>query len=113
TAHAAAKIEKAGAIETRTVTDAEVRAAFAGALTAQPPRPTSFLLYFRLDSNDLTPESQRVVSDILNDIANRPAPEVVVIGHTDTVGSDAYNDRLSRERAERIRKGLIARGIAA
>jgi OmpA-OmpF porin, OOP family len=111
--HAAAKVEAPGVVALATTTDADVRAAFAGALTAQPPRPTSFLLYFQLDSNELTPESQRVIGEILGDIARRPAPEVIVIGHTDTVGSDAHNDQLSLQRAERIRGRLIARGLAA
>ena len=47
------------------------------------------------------------------EIASRPVPDVLVIGHTDTVGSDAVNDALSRQRAEVVRKALIARGIAA
>ena len=112
TAHSALKVDAPGVIEPRTTTAEEVRAAFAGALTAQPPRPTSFLLYFQLDSDELTPQSQGVITDVLNDIAKRPAPEVVVIGHTDAVGSDAYNDQLSLQRAERVRGRLVARGIA-
>jgi len=36
----------------------------------------------------------------------------MVVGHTDTVGSESANDALSRQRAEVVRKGLIARGIA-
>jgi outer membrane protein OmpA-like peptidoglycan-associated protein len=39
-------------------------------------------------------------------------PDVLVIGHTDSVGSDQYNDALSRQRAEVIRAGLINSGIA-
>jgi outer membrane protein OmpA-like peptidoglycan-associated protein len=39
-------------------------------------------------------------------------PDVLVVGHTDKVGSDAANDLLSRQRAEVVRKALIARGIA-
>ena len=112
TALAAVKVGQPGAIERATMTDAEVGAAFAGALTAQPPRPASFLLYFQLDSDRLTPDSERAVTAILSDIATRPAPEVLVIGHTDAVGSDSYNDRLSLQRAERIRTRLIGRGIA-
>ena len=111
TANAAVKIGTPGAIETATATPAEITAAFGTALTAQPPRPTSFLLYFPLDSDELTPESQRTIGAILADIGKRPAPEVVVIGHTDTVGTDEYNDRLSLQRAERIRTRLIGRGI--
>jgi outer membrane protein OmpA-like peptidoglycan-associated protein len=111
TANGAVKIGRPGAIETATATPSEIQAAFGSALGAQPPRPTSFFLYFPLDSDELTPESQRLVGTIMSDIAQRPAPEVIVIGHTDTMGTEEYNDRLSLQRAEGIRTRLIARGI--
>jgi len=111
--HAAAKIGRPGAVETTTTTEAEEREAFAAALSAQPPRPASFLLYFLLDSAEFTPTSKVVVENILSDIARRPAPEVLVIGHADTVGSDDYNDRLSLQRAGRISRRLIELGIAS
>ena len=111
--HAAAKIGRPGAVETTTTTEAEAREAFAVALSAQPPRPASFLLYFLLDSDEFTPTSKVVVENILGDIARRPAPEVLVIGHADTVGSDDHNDRLSLQRAGRISRRLIELGIAS
>jgi outer membrane protein OmpA-like peptidoglycan-associated protein len=39
------------------------------------------------------------------------ATQIVVTGHTDTVGSDAYNMRLSRRRAESVAAELEAKGI--
>ena len=45
------------------------------------------------------------------EIARRPVPDVLIIGHTDTVGTDAFNDGLSRQRGEVVRKALLARGI--
>ena len=39
-------------------------------------------------------------------------PDVLVIGHTDKVGNDAVNDALSRQRADVVRKALVARGVA-
>jgi outer membrane protein OmpA-like peptidoglycan-associated protein len=111
TPYAAAKLGTPGAIETTTVGESEMRGIFGAALTAQPPRPTSFLLYFLLDSDEMTPESQRVVADIVTDIARRPVPEVVVIGHTDTMGSEDHNDRLSVQRAAGVRTRLIEHGV--
>jgi outer membrane protein OmpA-like peptidoglycan-associated protein len=110
-AFAAAKVGTPGAIEPATVTEAEVKTMFGSALDAQPPRPVSFTLYFLLDSDELTAESQRVVDDIVSEIGRRPVPEVVVIGHTDTTGTPEYNDRLSLQRAERVRARLLARGL--
>jgi outer membrane protein OmpA-like peptidoglycan-associated protein len=40
-------------------------------------------------------------------------PDVQVIGHTDAVGSNAVNDPLSRQRADVVRSGLVARGVPA
>ena len=45
------------------------------------------------------------------EVARRKAVEVQVIGHTDTVGTTEYNDRLSHERATAVRDMLIQRGL--
>lgn len=89
-----------------------VREKFGAALAAQPPRPTSFLFYFAEGRDVLTDESKAVVERVFAEIASRPAPDVVVIGHTDTTGSQATNDALSLQRAETIRRELLLRGIA-
>ena len=48
---------------------------------------------------------------LVGQVAKRQAVEVQVTGHTDRVGSDANNDRLSLQRAEAVRTLLIQRGI--
>jgi outer membrane protein OmpA-like peptidoglycan-associated protein len=112
TANAAVRIPQPGVIETVATTDAERRSIFGPALAALPPRPTSYVLNFLLDSDELTPESRAVVAQILGEITSRPAPEILVIGHTDTMGTDEHNDRLSLQRAERVRTLLVERGLA-
>ena len=47
------------------------------------------------------------------ELKGRPLPDIVVIGHTDTVGTFTYNDRLSLARAERVRDMMVALGIPA
>ena len=111
-AHAAARIPKPGALEATKIPETDTRSIFGAALDAQPPRPKSFVLYFLLDSDEFTPETRVTVDGILKEITQRPAPEIVVIGHTDTMGTDDYNDRLSMQRAERIRARLIELGVA-
>jgi outer membrane protein OmpA-like peptidoglycan-associated protein len=90
----------------------QVQQAFGGALGAQPPRPIAFVLYFQGASDDFTPESKQEIAKILQEIGRYPAPEIVVVGHTDRVGSLAYNDALSLRRAERVRGQLVQVGIA-
>jgi len=91
----------------------EIKARFAPALAAQPPRPSSYVLYFEVGGNVLTPESQAALDGIRKEIAERPASEVMVIGHTDSVGSVESNDRLSKKRAEGLRDLLIEAGVPA
>ena len=96
-----------------TLSAEQVQAQFGGALAARPAAPAQFTLYFIEGKDEFTDGSKRSIDNVFAEIASRPVPDVLVIGHTDTVGSDAANDVLSRQRAEVVRKALLARGIAA
>ncbi len=109
--YAAARVSRTGSVEAVATTEAEVRRAFGPALAAQPGRPVSFYLYFLADTDEFTPESKQVVTQIFAEIARRPAPDIVIIGHTDRVGPVPYNDQLSLKRAERVREDLRKLGI--
>ena len=89
-----------------------VEAQFGAALAAQPARAAAFTLYFVQGSDELTDESKQDVDRVLAEIARRPVPDVLVIGHTDAVGSDPTNDALGQQRADSMRAALIARGLA-
>lgn len=112
-AYAAARVRSGGKLEVLTLEKAEVDRTFGPALSAMPQRPASFLLYFQEGSDELTPESAKSLSRVLAEIAGRPAAEVAVIGHTDLVGTDQYNDALSTQRAQRVRDELLRAGIPA
>jgi outer membrane protein OmpA-like peptidoglycan-associated protein len=90
----------------------EVEAQFGAALAAQPARASTFTLYFVEGKNEFTEESKQVVDRILSEIAKRPVPDVLVVGHTDTVGSDQANDVLGQQRADIVRAALIRLGVA-
>ena len=111
--YAAARIKEEGRLETGASTPDEVKRTFGEALAAQPPRPVSFLLYFLEGKDTLTPESQQVVQQVFAEIARRPSPEIVIIGHTDRVGSVPTNDALSLRRAQKVRDDLVKLGIPA
>ncbi len=91
----------------------EVAERYGQTLAAQPPRPSAYVLYFETGGDVLTAESQGALKVIRKEIAERPASEVQVIGHTDRVGSVEGNDRLSLKRAELIRGVLIESGVDA
>jgi len=58
---------------------------------------------FAVDSADLTTEARDRIAGLARQVAERAAPgEVGVVGHTDSDGTDAYNDDLSRRRAEAV-----------
>ena len=83
---------------------------FKEALSIQPDQPIHFLLYFRQDTL-LTPDSVKLLPDIMAAIKERNANDISVIGHTDTLGSDEYNTTLSRDRASFIKKLLVGQGV--
>jgi outer membrane protein OmpA-like peptidoglycan-associated protein len=101
----------AGEVRGETLDADTVRQRYAHELAGLPPRPAIFLLYFLNDSDELTAESQALLPAILKEVAQRPAPEVVVIGHTDRVGAVEYNDKLSLQRAGTVRDKLVAAGL--
>ena len=92
---------------------AEVKESFGTTLQALPSRPTIFLLYFTMGTDELTDDSKSDLQRILDDLKQRPLPDVLVIGHTDTVGELRGNDLLSAQRAETVKGFLVGIGIPA
>lgn len=88
-----------------------LRAQEAALLTGLPPPARSFLLYFDQGTVTPTPGSQAVLGQLRAEIAARSGPHVEVTGHTDTVGSETDNDRLSQQRAEEVLGWLASQGI--
>ncbi len=66
---------------------------------------------FDTDSADLRPESFAVLDGAAETLRRYSDIQVEVAGHTDSVGSDAYNQRLSQRRAETVLKYLQERGV--
>lgn len=85
----------------------------APAVAAIPPAPYEATLYFILDTDELTPESKIEARNIYNEIISRQIAEAIVVGHTDTSASHAYNQTLSLERANKVRQDLIDIGVPA
>jgi outer membrane protein OmpA-like peptidoglycan-associated protein len=112
-AYGAQRLRADGSLEAVQLTETEVKSAFGPTLAALPVPPATFILYFLADSDELTAPSKRDLEHVFTEIQRRPLPDIVVIGHTDTIGRRRYNDELSLARAERMREMLIARGIPA
>jgi len=96
----------------------EEKAATTAAYTPPPPvapiaAPRSYLVFFDFNKSDLTPQAVQIVDQAASNAGPAKVTRLTVTGHTDTVGSDAYNMRLSRRRAESVAARLEKDGIAA
>lgn len=86
---------------------------FADALAIEPLPPEKFLLFFETGTITLVPESHAVIPTLLASISQRKAITVDISGHTDAVGTDQFNDKLSMDRAEMVKELLLKNGVSA
>jgi len=70
-------------------------------------------LHFAYKSAKLESESRKNLNPIVSYMKEKPNTRVIVAGHTDSIGSDNYNYKLSSQRAASVREALIEMGIAA
>ena len=110
--YAAVEIGRGGP-RTYSAESGDSRRGFDAALAARPPKPAKFVLHFVENSDELTPPSKQAFEDALAELARHPAADIVVVGHTDALGSDATNDALALKRAQTVRASILGRGIAA
>ncbi|HTJ62514.1 MAG TPA: OmpA family protein [Alphaproteobacteria bacterium] len=78
-----------------------------------PAAPKSYLVFFDFNKSDLTPQATQIVDTAAKNAQAGKVTQLTVTGHTDTVGSDAYNMRLSRRRAESVAAQLEKDGVAS
>ena len=82
-------------------------------IQAPAPAPVahSYMVFFDFNKSDLTMQAVTIVDQAAKNAAPAHATQLVVTGHTDTVGSEEYNMRLSRRRAESVAAELEKQGI--
>lgn len=88
------------------VSDEKIAKDFGSALAASPMPPAIFLIYFETGGTLLTAESKAGIPKIVDAISQRPAPDISIIGHTDTIGKDDENVSLGLSRARFMAKLL-------
>jgi hypothetical protein len=81
--------------------------------TSQQVGPGQFVVLFAFDSANLSPEARSVVAQAAEAYRQSGAAQISVVGHTDTVGSQEYNLRLSERRAEAVQRELVSLGVPA
>lgn len=96
-----------------TVDPAELQRDHPQLFALRPPAPQHYTLYFVSGGTVLTEASQLTVQEMLAAALARSGADIVVTGHTDTMGAGPRNDALSRERAAEVRQMLVQRGFPA
>ena len=67
---------------------------------------------FDFDKSDLTPAAKAQLDTLMDKLRNADVVSIKVIGHTDSKGSDAYNQALSGRRASSVAAYLLSQGLA-
>lgn len=113
TAYASSHIGVDGTLKSQRLSAEQVQQEYGKTIKALPLKPAAFVLYFVTGSDQLTQESKSKLDQVFAEIRERPVADVLLIGHTDTVGALESNDILSRQRADKVREMLIQAGINA
>ena len=70
-------------------------------------------LLFDTNSSTLNPGAYDRLRSLARTLNNYPKSDVIIKGHTDSVGSEIHNQTLSEHRADRVRNFLVAEGVAS
>ncbi|HEX2603045.1 MAG TPA: OmpA family protein [Oxalicibacterium sp.] len=89
----------------------------APAPAAAAPTPTSEKVtfaadaFFDFDKAVLKPEGKAKLNDLVSKLKDINLEVIIAVGHTDSIGSDAYNQKLSVRRAEAVKSYLVSKGV--
>ena len=87
----------------------------APAAAPQPPAATKVTYaadaFFDFDKSVLKPEGKAKLDDLVGKVKGINLEVIIAVGHTDSVGSDAYNQKLSVKRSEAVKAYLVSKGI--
>jgi len=88
--------------EPKVMSKEEIEAQFSNVLAAVPKKAISYIVYFKPYSTELTAESKDELLKSIEDIKKNSPCMVDIIGHTDSVGPNALNAKVSLKRAKYI-----------
>jgi OmpA-OmpF porin, OOP family len=68
---------------------------------------------FNFDKADLRPDAKAELDSLLERMRASNVDEISLVGHTDSIGTDAYNQKLSERRADAVKAYLVSQGMPA
>mgnify|MGYP000148979495 FL=1 len=90
-----------------------------GAIAAGAVKPVSSKVtlnadaLFDFDKSVLKPAAKASLDSLVGQVKNLTLEVIIAVGHTDSIGTDAYNQKLSVRRAQSVKKYLVSKGIEA
>ena len=69
--------------------------------------------FFDFDKAVLKPEGKAKLDDLADKVKGITLEVIIAVGHTDSVGTDGYNQKLSEKRSEAVKSYLVGKGIEA
>jgi OOP family OmpA-OmpF porin len=67
--------------------------------------------FFDFDKSVLKPEGKAKLDDLVGKVKDINLEVIIAVGHTDSVGTNAYNQKLSVRRSEAVKAYLVSKGI--
>jgi len=80
---------------------------------AAAPAASDFWVYFDFNRSNIRADAARILDAVVSSIRQLGTKQVVLTGHTDTVGSSEYNLKLSQARAQSAKNYLVQHGVQA
>jgi outer membrane protein OmpA-like peptidoglycan-associated protein len=81
-------------------------------LVPNPKGGDTLVLYFGFDEDSLAPRTERQLSIVAQILKTDPDKQITLSGHTDALGTEPYNDKLSGRRAAAVKDFLVSSGVA-
>lgn len=69
--------------------------------------------FFDFDKAVVKPEGKAKLDELVNALTGQDTEVIVAVGHTDWIGTDAYNQKLSERRANAVKAYLVSKGVPA
>ena len=76
---------------------------------AKQRKAITYGIYFDFNQDTIKPESEAVLKEIAQAMADRPDWKLTIVGYTDNIGGDKYNLDLSQRRSASVKRALVER----